>query len=52
MGDWCAVVAWALMAVAACVRRFPALASKSRVLTLWEHCLHVNFMPFLMRSMR
>jgi len=30
----------------------PSFASKSSVLTLWAHCVQVNFMPFLMRSMR
>jgi len=52
MGSWCALVAWSFMAEAACVRRFPALASKSRVLTLWAQWVQVNFMPLLMRSMR
>ncbi len=41
-----------LIAVAAWVRRLPALASKSNVLTLCAQCLQVNFMPLLMRSMR
>lgn len=49
MGTWWAVLAWALIAVAAWVRRLPALASKSTVLTLWVHCVQLNFMPPLMR---
>ena len=51
-GSWCCLVAWSLMAVAACVRRFPSLASKSSVLTLWAQWLHRNFTPFLTSSVR
>ena len=49
MGSRWAWVAWALIAVAAWVRRFPTFASKSSVLTLWAQCTQVNFMPLLMR---
>src|SRR5258708_39827796 len=50
-GCWCSLVACWLMAVAACVRRLPFLASYSRVLTLCSQRVHVNRMPPLMRSM-